>query len=455
MSRTAKLIHDFTRGPLLRQLILFSIPFMLSNALQVFYSLADILIVGQFVGSQGLASVYIASQIFVFITMLSLGFSTGGQVYISQLLGKGEKHLLNRAIGTLFSTQLGIGAIMTIGGLILSETILRILNTPDEAFQGALDYMIICSAGTIFCCGYNMISAVLRGMGNSRHPFLFILIASVLNVILDLWFIVGLHWGTAGAAAATVLSQGLSFGYALIFLHRHKEEFGFDFQLKSLKIDTDVFYALMKLGLPFATRFATINISMMFVTSLVNNLGYQAAATFGIGIRLDDLATKISQGVMLAASAMIGQNFSAGKFDRIRKTVHYSWLLSVGLYLIFGALLLIFPEEMFGFFTDDPEIFPLAIIFISAIIWHYPALVIMRGTNALIMGIGNPVLGLIFALFDGFFLRIACSWFLGIQLNLGLYGFILGYALATYGTALPGLFYFLFIPWYKRKAVTA
>ena len=194
-----KIIQDFTKGPLLKPMVLFAIPFMLSNALQVLYSLADMAVVGCFVGSYGLSAVSIASQAFMFIVMLCLGFSTGGQVYISQLIGSGRYDRLNNAIGTLFTLILGGGAVMTVLGLLFSRSFLLLLKTPPEAFSDAMDYMLISCGGVIFAYGYNMVSAVLRGLGDSRHPFLFIVIASVLNVILDLLFVAVFKMGVAGS----------------------------------------------------------------------------------------------------------------------------------------------------------------------------------------------------------------------------------------------------------------
>lgn len=447
------IINNFTEGPLFWRMLRFSIPFMLSNALQVLYSMADMLIVGRFVGSHGLAAISISSQAIVFMTMICLGFSTGGQVFISQLIGRGDRARLNSAIGTLFSLIMLAGCGATVFGLLVSKSFLRLLGTPPEAFGEAMDYMIVCSAGILFVYGYNMVSAVLRGMGDSKHPFLFIVIASVMNIVLDLLFIAGFGWSVFGAALATILSQAFSFLFAIVYLYRRKESFGFDFRLRSFRIDRGIMRILFKLGVPFAIRFGAINISMLYVNSLVNSLGVHASATFGVGMRLDDLVNKISQGVMMAVSTIVGQNIGAGKVDRVRRGVYYAWCICGIFFLIYSIFLLNYPSQMYGFFTDDPEVRRLAPVFVSAIVLHYPALLIMKGTNGFVQGIGNAVFGLIIALLDGFVFRVVLSWLFGIYFSMGLYGFILGYAMGTYATAVPSLIYFLFIPWYKRKLV--
>ncbi len=446
-------IQDFTQGPLFKRMLLFSIPFMLSNAMQVLYSMADMLIVGKFSGSHGISSVMVASQATFFATMVGMGFATGGQVLISQLIGRGERGRLNTAIGTLFSMTLWLGAAMSILALLFAKTFLRLLGTPPEAFAGAYSYLMICGGCILFIYGYNMVAAVLRGVGDSVRPFQFILVSAVLNIVLDLLFVAVFRWGVTGAAVATVLSQIVAFFMSVFYLYRHKTDFGFDFRFRSWRMEPVVLKVLVKLGIPFAIRFAAINISMLFVLALINSLGVATSAAFGVGMRLDEFANKISQGVMMAVSTIVGQNIGAGHFDRIRRGVYYAWGICGGFFLVFGGLMLLFPKELFGIFTDDPEVIKLAPTIVSALLIHYPALLIMKGTNGFVQGVGNAAFGLIIALLDGFVFRITFSWLFGIYFGWGLFGMILGYALATYSTALPNLFYFLFVPWYKRKTV--
>ena len=431
----------------------FSIPFMLSNGLQVLYSMADMLIVGKFIGSHGISGVMTASQSVFFLTMVGMGFATGGQVLISQLIGRGERQRLRQAIGTQFSIILTAGIVFSILSVIFSGPFLRLLETPADAFQGSLHYLLICGGGLIFIYGYNMIAAILRGVGDSVRPFKFIVVSSLMNVALDLLFVGGFGWGVAGAGFTTILSQAAAFLMALSYLYRNQEGFNFDFKPASFKIDPVMLKALFKLGIPFAVRFAAINISMLFVTSLINSLGTATSAAFGIALRLDEFANKISQGVMMAVSTIVGQNIGAGHISRIRRGVYYAWAICGGFFLFFGLAQLLFPRQLYSIFTDDEEVLKLAPVIISGLLIHYPALLIMKGTNGFVQGIGNALFGLIIAILDGLVFRVTFSWLFGVYLNMGLYGMILGYALATYSTALPNLFYFLFIPWYKRKTV--
>lgn len=447
----SKIVNDFTHGNVVKQMVRFAIPFMLSNMMQVLYSLTDMAVVGHFVGADGLSAVSIASQIFMFMTMFCVGFSTGGQVSIAQKIGRGKFRELNDTIGTLFTVIGSIAVIMTVAGLILARPVLMLLNAPSESEDMAYSYVIVCSVGIIFTYGYNMLSAVLRGMGDSRHPFMLIAASSIINIVLDLLFVGVFGFGVAGAALATIMGQAFSFIGAIIFLVKNKEEFGFDFRLSSFRIHRKPLTELVQLGIPFALQSCAINISMMFVNSLVNSVGVYASATFGVGIKVDDLVNKFTQGITFAASSMVGQNYGAGNHSRVRKVVFSAWGISIVCYIIYVVLYFTRAEQMFSLFTSDENVIGLARVYVSAIIWNYPAMVIMRGSNAFIQGIGNAKLSLLFAVLDGFVFRIAFSYLFGIVMGYGLFGFFLGYGLATYGTALPGAIYFLSGIWKKRR----
>ena len=448
-----KLTKDFTQGNVAKQLLFFTLPFMASNALQVLYSTIDMVIVGEYVGTPGLSAVSQSSQILNFATMVCLGFSNAGQVLISQALGAGKRKEMNHIIGTLFSLlmilALGLSAVY-IGGHTL---ILNLMNIPVESYEYATQYLIICGAGMIFTAGYNMVSAVLRGMGDSKRPFLFIGIASVVNLVLDILFTGIWGWGVAGAAWATIIGQAVSFLFSVMYLYRRKEEFGFDFKKESFKISSHYTKMILTLGTPMAIQSGCINISMLFVNAMVNDVGVVASATFGVGIRIDDIVNKISQGIQYAAMPMISQNIAANKQERATKVVHWAWVFSGILTVVFMLAYVLFGKQLFMAFSDDLLVHEMSGTFITAILWMFPALAVMRGSSAFIQGIGNAKLSMILALLDGVVLRIGLSWLFGIALEWGFFGFVLGYGLAPYGCAVPGMLYFLSGVWEKRKAL--
>jgi len=449
-----KLSKDFTSGSIAKQLLLFALPFMASNALQVLYSTIDMIIVGEFVGTAGLSAVSQSSQIINFATMVCLGFSNAGQVLIAQALGAKKPKEMNDIMGTLFCLIMIIALAFSVAMISLSVPILRAIKIPEESYDMAWDYLVICAGGMIFTAGYNMVSAVLRGMGDAKRPFLFIGIASLVNLILDILFTGILGFGVAGAAWATIIGQAASFVFSIIYLYRKRASFGFDFRRESFTLNRHYSSMILKLGTPMAVQSGFINLSMLFVNAMINDAGVVASATFGVGVRIDDIINKISQGIQYAAMPMISQNDGAGKQRRMKETVYYAWVYSFILTAIFMLLYILLGRELFMIFSDDPLVHDMSDTFIKAILWMFPAFALMRGSGAFISGIGNAKLSMVLAMLDGVVLRIGLSWLFGIVFELGFFGFVLGYALAPYGFAIPATIYFLFAKWQKRKGLS-
>lgn len=442
---------DFTSGSIARQLLWFTLPFMASNALQVLYSTIDMIIVGEYVGTAGLSAVSQSSQIVNFATMVCLGFSNAGQVLISQALGSGKKKEMNDIIGTLFCLIPIIAIIFSAIFISFRISILDIMNIPPQSYDMAMDYLVICAGGLIFTAGYNMVSAVLRGMGDSKRPFLFIGIASFVNLVLDIIFTGIWGWGVAGAAWATIIGQAVSFIFSIFYLLKHKTAFGFDFKRESFVINRNYTKMIFGLGTPMAIQSGCINLSMLFVNSMINSVGVVASATFGVGMRIDDIINKISQGIQHAAMPMISQNIGAKKSQRAKQVVYWAWVFSGVLTVFFMTLYVIFGKQMFMVFSSDPLVHEMSGTFIKAILWIFPALAVMRGSGAFIQGIGNAKFSMVLALLDGVILRIGLSWLFGIAFDFGFFGFVLGYGLAAYGFAIPSMIYFLSGIWKKRR----
>lgn len=444
---------DFTQGKIPKQLLLFTLPFMASNALQVLYSTIDMMIVGKFVGTAGLSAVAQSSQIVNFAAMVCLGVSNAGQVLVSQAIGSGKKEKMNHIIGTLFSILVILALVFSVIILAFKTGILNLMNVPTESYKMATEYLIICGCGLVFTAGYNMVSAVLRGMGDSKRPLLFIVIASVVNLVLDILFTGILGWGVAGAAWATIIGQAVSLAFSVYYLYKHKQEFGFDFKKESFIVEKSYAKMIISLGAPMAVQSGFINLSMLFVNSMINKVGVVASATFGVGCRIDDIVNKISQGIQYAAMPMISQNIGAKNQDRAKKVVYFAWLYSGILTAFFLILYIAFGKQLFMIFSDDTQVHEMSKVFISAILWMFPAFAVMRGSGAFIQGLGNAKLSMILALLDGVVLRIGLSWLFGTAFNMGFYGYVLGYALAPYGYAVPSMIYFISGKWKNRKTL--
>ncbi|MBQ9984939.1 MAG: MATE family efflux transporter [Oscillospiraceae bacterium] len=448
-----RISKDFTQGNIWRQLLWFTLPFMASNALQVLYSTIDMIIVGKYVGTAGLSAVAQSSQIVNFATMVCLGFSNAGQVLVSQAIGSGKRKEMNDIIGSLFSLLAIFALVLSAIILCARIWILDVMNVPPESYDMAMEYLIICAAGLIFTAGYNMVSAVLRGMGDSKRPLLFIAIASVVNLALDILFTGFLGWGVAGAAWATIIGQAVSFLFSIYYLYSNRIDFGFDFEKESFVINKKYAVMIGSLGMPMAIQSGFINLSMLFVNSMINSVGVVASATFGVGVRIDDIINKISQGIQHAAMPMISQNIGANQKERAKKVVYVAWVFSAIFTAFCMVLYIFFGRQMFMLFSDDPLVHEMSGTFIKAILWMFPAFAVMRGSGAFIQGIGNAKLSMVLAMLDGVVLRIGLSWLFGIALGFGFYGFVLGYGLAPYGFGIPSMIYFLSGIWEKRRTL--
>ena len=450
---SAKISKDFTKGNLPKQLLLFTLPFMASNALQVLYSTIDMIIVGEFVGTPGLSAVSQSSQIVNFATMVCLGLSNAGQVLVSQAFGAGKKKEMNDIIGTMFSVMTIFAAILSVIIIGANRWIMDVMNMPPESYDMAIDYLIICSGGLVFTAGYNMVSAVLRGMGDSKRPFIFIAIASAINLVLDMLFTGVLGMGVAGAAWATIIGQGAAFIFSIYYLYKRKEAFGFDFKKESFRLQKKYVGMIVSLGTPMAIQMGCINLSMLFVNAMINDIGVVESATFGAGVKIDDIINKISQGIQYAAMPIISQNIAAGEQKRAKQTVYWAWIYSFALTAFFMVLYVFFGKQLFMMFSDDPLVHEQCTVFISAILWMFPAFAIVRGSGGFVQGIGNAKLSMLLALLDGVVLRIGLSWLFGIYFGWGFYGFVLGYGLAPYGFAIPSMIYFFSPVWQKQKTL--
>ncbi len=324
MEKNNSLIHDLTEGSVTRLLLIFSFPLLCSNLLQTVYNMVDMVVIGQFVGSVGLSAVSIGGDVLNFLTFLVMGFSNAGQVLLSQYIGAGNGERIKGTIGTMFTLILASAVVLSIICGLCLDLLLTAMNTPEECLEYAEQYSLTCIMGLVFIYGYNLVSAILRGMGDSKHPFMFIAVATVVNIVLDLLFVAGFHMGPFGAALATVIGQGVSFIWAIIYLYRHKEAFGFDFKLQSFQPDREVLPKLIKLGLPMCLQSAAIHISMLFVNSSINSYGVVASAVTGIGNKLGSITSVVTNALSTAGSSMVGQTIGAEKYHRIPEIIGVS-----------------------------------------------------------------------------------------------------------------------------------
>lgn len=444
------LIRDLTQGSVTRLLLIFAFPLLCSNLLQTVYNMVDMIVIGQFVGREGLSAVSIGGDVLHFLTFLVMGFSNAGQVILSQYIGAGNRDRIRGTIGTMFTVTFISAVGLTIVCYLGLDAFLHAMNTPAESFDYARQYGLTCVLGLVFIYGYNLVSAILRGMGDSKHPFIFIAVATVVNLVLDLVFVAGLGMGPFGAALATVIGQGVSFLWAIFYLYRHKESFGFDFKPASFKPDPEVLPKLIRLGLPMILQSAAINFSMLFVNSYINSYGVVASAVTGVGNKLGSITAVVTNALSTAGSSMVGQNLGAEKYHRVPKIIGVSMVIDLAFAALLSFLTICFPRTIFGLFNSDPQVLDMSMTYIPVAVLLYVGFAMRSPFFALINGSGNAKLNLIVGLLDGVICRVGLAMLMGLAMGMGIMGFWLGNAFAGYMPFLIGGVYFLTGKWKRR-----
>ena len=427
-----EIIRDLTTGSVPKTLLSFAMPLFLSGLLQTVYNMVDMMVVGNFVGSHGLAAVSIGGDLLMMMTFIAMGFSNAGQIIISRYVGEERYDNVGKMVGTLFTMLMSAAILMTALCLFFHTGIMNWLNTPAASWSMARDYIVTCAIGLVFIYGYNLVSAILRGMGDSRHPFMFIAIASIINIILDLVFVAGLGMGAFGAALGTVIGQGVSFLFALRLLFKNREEIRFDFKPRSFRISGEVIRPLLSLGIPMVIQSAAITFSMLFVNSYINSYGVEAVAVTGVARKLESIINIVSQAVSSAGGAMIAQALGRRKIERVPKVVFTAFGVVLIPAVIMAIITFFKPEWLFGLFTSDKAVLTLALTYIPIALIQYAGASLRPANFALINGSGNSGLNLAVALLAGIICRIGFALLLGVYFNWGIRGF-------WYGNAFAGL----------------
>lgn len=445
---------NLTEGSIMKSLLIFAIPIVLANLIQQLYSLVDLMVIGEFVGNIGTVGVNTGGELADLVAPVAMGFSTAGQIYIAQLFGAKQETEIKKTIGTLLTFVFIISIVLGIGVIVFSLPILDLLNCPAEALDQARAYMIITAIGYPFIFGYNAVCGILRGMGESKRPLFFIIIAATVNVVLDLLLVAVFGMEADGTAIATVASQLGSFLAAFYFMWKKRDQFDFELKLSYFKIDKESIKVLVRLGIPQVVRSLFVRTGMLWVNSNVNAYGLVVSSTNSIGNKLQKFLEVFIQGIDTASASMIGQNLGAKKIDRAKKTTICT-VLAVLVCATFSAFLCIMiPEQIFGAFTNDPEVIELGKTFLRIMIVHFYASAITGSFQAMVTGSGFVELGFIIGILDGLVCKIGFSLLFMNVFSLGYLGIWWGVSCSR---ILPGvicIIYFLSGKWKTRKLLT-
>ena len=437
-------IKRFTEGNLTSHLVKFAIPVLLSHFMMILLNTVDMIVVGQKLGEIGTSAVSIGGSVAMFLNAFIGGFSSAAQVIIAIMIGGGKQKQISKFISTVCGFIFVIAIASMIIMLPCTNLMLDLLNTPSEAYKGAYGYALICIFGIIPIYFYHIISAIFRGLGDSKHPLIFISVACGLNIVLDVVFVLGLNMGVGGAAIATVIAQLVSVVLSFIVLARKREAFDLTIKFKDfLNWDKQALLRFVKLAIPMAINNSAIQIAGMVINAMTNDFGVTVSAFAGIRANIATTVDLILGSVATAGAMIIGQNIAARRLKRVNGTLIRVGIISLSVSVVLIILFLAFPVSIFGIFTKEPSVLELVYSYLPILIFSLANAGIRPVTRALIDGSGNRRINLIVALLDAIVARIGLAIIFGVLLKWGYMGYWFGVTLAELVPIIIGvIFYF-------------
>lgn len=399
---------DMTEGTPWKRIVEFSIPMLIGNIAQQFYNTADSIIVGKYVGDNALAAVGSASPILNLLLVLFVGISTGAGIMVSQYFGAKDREKLSHTIGVCITLTAIASVIIMVIGPLVTRPLLAFLNTPASIIDWCADYLIIYFVGIAGFAYYNILAGVLRGLGDSVSSLVFLLVATVLNVILDIWFVAGFNMGVAGVALATIIAQGVSAVLCIIKLLKMRDIF--DLNLKMLKPNKEFSVKLIKLGLPSGFTQAIFSLAMIVVQSLTNSFGEMVIACNVIVMRVDGFAMMPNFTFGSAMTTFAGQNIGAKRMDRVNVGTKSGTKIAVAVSTTITILILAFGRPLMGVFTDTKELVDLSMHMMKILAVGYIAMAVTQSLSGVMRGAGDTMTPMWISLITTVILRVPVAY---------------------------------------------
>ena len=406
---------DLTEGKVWKVIVRFALPLLVGNLLQQFYNITDSIIVGQFLGKEALAAVSASFFIYYFIISLVIGVGSGTTVVISQLFGAKQYQKVQLAFSSFFIFMLVGGIILSIAGIICAEPVFRLTNTPEEVIPQAVAYFRIYIGGTFLFVTFNSIISILRGVGESVRPMLFILITTVLNIAFDLLFILVFKWGIEGAARATVVSQGIGMCIALAYVNNTHPLLSIKKQ--DMLFDWKLFKESLKIGLPTSVQQCAIALGLIALLGIVNSFGTNTLTAYGAAGKIDTIITQAILTLSGALAAFCGQNIGAGRLDRVKKGVQFTMYTNVALGLLTFAAVYLFGNEMMRIFTKDIDVVAIGKEYLLIIGGFFIVHGALNVYNGALRGAGDTLFPMITSLVCLWLIRIPLAYYLSSWLG--------------------------------------
>jgi len=403
-------MKDLTEGSVGRNIFRFAVPMLVGHMFQQLYTFVDQIIVGRFLGKEALASVGASFPVIFTLIALIIGIATGGTIVISQFFGAKNFTKVKRAIDTIFIIMGVSAVIMTVVGISFSEQIFTLMKLPEELMPTANAYFSIYVSGLVVFFGYNGVAAILRGLGDSITPLYFMVVATILNIGLDLLFIVKLGWGIEGAALATIVAQGTAFIVAVFYLNRTHELIRFNF--REFAFDRELALQSIRIGLPTGLQQTFVALGMMALMGIVNGFGTDVVAAFTAAGRLDSLAVIPSMVFATALSTFVGQNIGAGRLDRVKRGLTRTMLMASAAAVGITVLIVIFKYPLMRLFTTDENVINIGGDYLTIVTSFYLLFTAMFVYGGVMRGAGDTLIPMFLTLFSLWIIRIPAAVFL-------------------------------------------
>ncbi len=407
-------MKDLTVGKESRLILSFAFPIMLGFLVQQLYSVADSIIVGQFIkdGEAALAAIGAAYPVIFFLIAFVVGISNGGTIIISHYFGAKDTNGITRAIDTINIFLIFCGIIISAIGILFSESIFRLIGLPSDVIPLATEYMTIYSVGFLGMFGYHGIAAILRGMGDSHTPLYALILSSVLNVLLDLLFIVVFKWGVASVAWATVIAQTASFIAIIIYINRRHTLIKLSLKLQ---FDKNIFKQSVKIGLPSGIQQSLVGLGNIALFAIVSRFNTDVVAAYSVAGRIDMLCTVPIMALAGALTTFTGQNLGALQLHRVMRGYRVSILMAVAISAFLSIATIVFAEPIMRIFTTNDRIVPIGVNYLNIVSPFYAVFAVLFISNAALKGSGNTLIPMFTTLLGLWIIRVPLSHFLSLE----------------------------------------
>ncbi len=441
-------MKDLSKGKESRLILNFAAPMLLGNVFQQLYNVVDSIIVGNFIGKEALAAVGSSFPIIFTLISFIIGIAIGSTVIISQYFGAKDTRNVKKAIDTLYIFLFFASLAVSIIGILLSDEIFKLLKLPEDILPQATLYLNVYLSGLILFFGFNGTSAILRGLGDSKTPLYFMIIATIANILLDLLFIIVFKWGIAGAAVATIVSQGGAFVAAIIYLNKTHPIINLSW--RKLNFDKEIFYKNIKIGFPIGFQQAFVALSMMVMYFLVNPFGTNSVAAYSVVFRIDAFAAMPAMNFAAAFSTFVGQNLGANKPHRIKSGLWATFKMISVIAIVMTTVSLVFSRQLMDMFTNDPEVIDIGVRYLHIVSPFYITFTSMFVISAVMRGAGDTIIPMIITFFALWIVRVPVCYL--FSLEYGIVGIWWGIPLAWVTGAMLSYIYYLTGRW-KAKVI--